>query len=215
MAFHHANFPPSASLPSPDTEGRLTLHVPAPTDVWRKPPSHDVFGAPIVYQSMKVSEFKSARVSASGEWKTLYDQGGLIIVLPAKKSSASSDRLQKRWIKMGIEFYDERPMMSVVAADAWADWSLCPLEGEDEKAGKMTVAVERKRAKDGGWGPVLQVLRVGKEGVKTPIREVTWAFHDIDEDAEMWVGMFGAKPTESDVEELVVRLEGFEVEMRS
>lgn len=137
-------------------------------------------------------------------------------MLPATKSSTDvTERAQKRWVKAGIEFYDGKPMMSVVAADRWADWSLLPLEaGEDEKEGKMTVVVEREREEDGEFGSVLRVLKVGRDGKRTPIREVTWAFHDADEEAEMWVGMFGAKPTESEVEELVVRLEGFEVERR-
>lgn len=35
-------------------------------------------------------------------------------------------------------------MMSVVAADEWADWSLLPLSKEDEAKGSMTVAFERE-----------------------------------------------------------------------
>jgi regulation of enolase protein 1 (concanavalin A-like superfamily) len=60
-------------------------------------------------------------VSETGEWSTLYDQGGLILVLPAKKSGT-----QKRWMKTGIEFYHNKLCMSVVAADGWADWSFSP-----------------------------------------------------------------------------------------
>lgn len=102
--------------------------------------------------------------------------------------------------------------MSVVAADLWADWSLLPLSAEGEKEGRMSVVVEREQ-EEGGWSSVLKISLVGKEGA-TPIREVTWAFHDLDEGAEMWVGMAVAKPTVGEEEELVVRFEGFEIEMR-
>ena len=104
--------------------------------------------------------------------------------------------------------------MSVVAADQWADWSLLPLSEADEKDGKMTVEMEREQEKDGSWGSVLRILLVGENGEKMPIREVTWAFHDVDESEEMWVGMMAAKPTKDEREELIVTLEGFAIQYR-
>lgn len=104
--------------------------------------------------------------------------------------------------------------MSTVAADLYADWSLLPLSKEDEEKGTMTVEVEREREEDGSWGGVLRILLVGKDGVGVPIREVTWAFHDLDESEEMWVGMLVAKPTAGEVGELEVKLEGFEIKVR-
>jgi regulation of enolase protein 1 (concanavalin A-like superfamily) len=191
------------------TPGRKTsLRATAPTDIWRKPPNLDVFNAPIVSKSIPISSFKSVRVSASGEWSTLYDQGGLVLVLPAKKSGT-----QKRWVKTGIEFYNNKPRMSVVAADEWADWSLLPLSAEDERAGKMTVVMERE-LEGGVWNSVLRVSLVDEKGNKMPIREVTWAFHDLDETDEMVVGVYAAKPTKDDREELLVSFEGFEIEYR-
>jgi len=209
MDFKYANFPASEPLPTPDSDGKVTLKATAKTDVWRIPPAHDVFNAPFMYKSLPVSRFKSARVSVTGEWKTLYDQGCLMIVLPSTKSRPTE---QKRWMKTGIEFYKGKPMMSVVAADLWADWSLLPLSAEDEEKGRMSVVVERDE-EAGSWGSVLRVLLVGKDG-RTPIREVTWAFHDLDEGQEMWVGMAVAKPTVSEKDELVVSFECFEVELR-
>ena len=196
--------------PQPVPDGPFTIHTPAPTDIWRKPPSRDVFDAPVTYKSLPISTFKRARVTATGDWKTLYDQGGLVLVLPPKKSSS-----QKRWVKCGIEFYDGVPRMSVVAADKWADWSLLPLSGPDEAAGRMTVEVERQQEKDGRWGSVLKIYLVeGERGSRMPIREITWVFHDLDETEDMWVGVFAAKPTRDERDELVVTIEKFEVEMR-
>ena len=187
---------------------KTSLRATAPTDIWRKPPNLDVFNAPIVTKSIPISSFKSIRVSASGEWSTLYDQGGLVLVLPPKKPGT-----QSRWVKTGIEFYHNKPRMSVVAADEWADWSLLPLSEEDERAGKMTVEMEREQ-EDGEWNSVLRVSLVDGEGNKMPIREVTWAFHDLDESDEMLVGVYAAKPTKDAREDLLVEFEGFAIEYR-
>jgi regulation of enolase protein 1 (concanavalin A-like superfamily) len=211
LSFHYLNFPPNAPHPVPDANGTFTLHAPAPTDIWRKPPSHDVLNAPIIYKSLPISKFKRARITAIGEWKTLYDQGGLVLVFPSAKNSSG----KPHWIKTGIEFYNERPCMSVVAASEWADWSLLPLNSADEKAGKMTVEVEREQEKGGEWGSVLKIYLLDGEGSsKMPIREITWVFHGLDEREEMWVGVFAAKPTSDERGELVVRLEEFDIEER-
>lgn len=210
MAYKHANLPPNSTPPNPIPDGHFQIHTPAPTDIWRKPPGHDVFNAPMTYKALPISSFKRARVTATGDWKTLYDQGGLVLVLPAKKAGA-----QKRWVKCGIEFYNDVPRMSVVAADEWADWSLSPLSGADEAAGRMTVEAERDQKGDGSWGSVLRISLVDQErGRMMPIREITWAFHDLDEAEEMWVGVFAAKPTRDERDELVVNFEKFEIETR-
>jgi len=103
--------------------------------------------------------------------------------------------------------------MSVVAADEWADWSLVPLGLEDAKHGRVTVEVEREREADGKLGSVLRVFMVvnGEREKRIVVREVTWAFHDVDEDAKMWVGAFAAKPTE-DGGDLEVQFKGFSIE---
>lgn len=104
--------------------------------------------------------------------------------------------------------------MSVVAADEWADWSLLPLSKEGEVKGSMTVEFEREREEDGKWGTVLRVLLVGEDGAKMPIREVTWAFWDVDESEELWVGMYAAKPISDEREWLSVDFKDFAVERR-
>jgi regulation of enolase protein 1 (concanavalin A-like superfamily) len=146
-------------------------------------------------------------VSETGEWSTLYDQGGLILVLPAKKMGT-----QKSWIKTGIEFYHNRPCMSV-AADEWADWSLSPLPSDHEGVGKRTVEMERER-EDGVWGSALRISLVDEKGDKMPVREVTWAFHGLDEDGEILIRIYAAKPTKDERNELLVNFEKFEIEYR-
>jgi uncharacterized protein len=208
MAFNSANISSPGDL-EPTSRGKFTLRASAPTDIWRKPPNLDVFDAPIIYKSFPISAFKRVRVSATGDWKTLYDQGGLVLVLPPSKSGH-----RRRWVKTGIEFYNGKPRMSVVSADRWADWSLLPLSAEDEQAGHMTVEMEREQEPDGSWGSVLRIWLVGKDRAKVLIREVTWVFHDLEENEEMWVGTYAAKPTKDEREELVVDLQDFSIEFR-
>ncbi|KAG9233468.1 hypothetical protein BJ875DRAFT_43701 [Amylocarpus encephaloides] len=208
MAFHYANFPSSTSLPKPDSKGDVTIPVTSITDIWRKP-GIDSFNAPIIYKKIPISSFKSARVTATGAWKTLYDQGGLFLLFPSTKSTPTPKR---RWVKAGIEFYDAKPRFSVVATDLWSDWSLRPLGAADEKAGKMTVVAEREVMPDGSKGPTLNVYLVNGDGTREYVRETSWGFWDLDEREEMWVGMAGAAPTESDVQVLDVKFSGFEIE---
>ncbi|TVY36787.1 Uncharacterized protein LSUB1_G004138 [Lachnellula subtilissima] len=189
MDLQTANLIPENSSPGPDGKGTFNLLAVAPTDVWRKPPNIDNFNAPIIYHSIPISSFKSAHVTAKGEWMTLYDQGGLFLVLPPKKGGE-----QKRWIKSGVEFYQGKPMMSVVAADEWADWSLLSLATRgEERNGSVTVEF----------------------GVKTPIREISWAFWDVDESEELWIGMYAAKPISDARDTLAVHFEDFVVDVRT
>jgi len=146
MEFQTANLIPSNANPGPFDTGKFKLRAVSPSDIWRKPPNLDNFTAPIIYKALPISTFKSARVTAKGPWKTLYDQGGLFLVLPPKTGGS-----QKPWVKSGIEFYQGKPMMSVVAADQWADWSLLPLSRESEEQGSMTVEFEREKEEDGSW----------------------------------------------------------------
>lgn len=55
------------------------------------------------------------------------------------------------------------------------DWSLLPLSPKDERAGTMTVMMQREY-KRGEWSSVLRVSLVDEKGDKMPIREITWAF---------------------------------------
>ena len=104
--------------------------------------------------------------------------------------------------------------MSAVAADEWADWSLLPLSSEAEEEGKMTVELEREQEEDGKWGSVLRISLVDGKGVRMMIRQITWVFHDLDEESVIEVGVFVAKPTVDDIEELKVDFEGFEIVYR-
>ncbi|KAF3403649.1 Uncharacterized protein F1880_009621 [Penicillium rolfsii] len=167
-----ASVPGNGGSPPPE----FTISAPSSTDVWAKPPSTIRFSAPILYQSMPLQSFKRARVSINAQWKYLYDQGGLIIVL--RKADGS-----QKWVKAGIELTHGKPHLGVVAKDQWADWSLLPVP-----SGGGAATIEMVKEEDGSMWIYLV------EGVqKSPIREVTWVFEE-NQVEELWVGVYAARP---------------------
>lgn len=207
--WHYANYESSISPADLVAQKTFTLTTSSPTDIWRKPPATDVFSAPIVYESFPISAFRRAKLTVTAQWRTLYDQGGIVIVLPPKAGGT-----QKRWIKAGIEFYLGKPFMSVVATNEWSDWSLLPLTGADAEEGKVTIEVERDTKVNGELGPVLRILVNSSDGGRVPIREVTWGFWGASKDSEeMWVGAFAAKPTPDERQEFEVQFSEFAIEI--
>ena len=134
----------------------------------------------------------------SSEWKTKFDQGGLLLVLPPHKPTKDGeekdwDRHNRRWIKTGIEVFEGRPNVSTVACDRWADWSLAPLPSTTSESHKATVEITRE-VENGEKTSTLWVHYVDLEsGEKRPLREVAWAFEDDSGDCE--IGVYTAKPT--------------------
>ena len=216
----------SDNLPTSMSYDPLTIHARPKTDLWRKPPHTDIDNAPTILISTPIDlhRFHSARVTVSANWNTLYDQGGLVLFIPDEENTA-------KWVKTGIEFVWGKPYVGTVATSRWSDWSLVPLE--KEKDGKVTIQVERE-VKQGERVESLWIYIVDEEtGEKMGIREITWWFrHDIlnqenskvvtpkDEPEHrcLLVGVYAARPTVPEGEgreheELVVKLEGFQVKL--
>ncbi|KAJ9292606.1 hypothetical protein DTO271G3_8578 [Paecilomyces variotii] len=161
-----------------DIPVEFTLKASPSTDVWSKPPSTNRFNAPILYKSARLSSFKRARVALTANWTQQYDQGGLILVIKGQGDA-------QKWIKTGIEFVDEKPNISTVVKDRWADWSLLPVP-----SGGPAATVEMVRQQDGSlWIYLVEGIQ------RVPIREVTWAFED-EGDKECWVGTYVARPSD-------------------
>jgi len=158
-------------------DDQFTVTCPPNTDVWEKPPSTHSFNAPIIYRSTTVASLKSAKVAVSADWKHLYDQGGLCLVI-----NPESDH--KQWVKTGIEYLEGQPRVSTVATDRWSDWSLRPMPAGDGSE----VTIEMASENDGSlWVYLLE----GE--MRSPMREVTW-WADVDRNAECWIGVYVAKP---------------------
>lgn len=176
----------------------FSIKAPPSTDVWAKPPSTYRFNAPILYESLPLKSFKRARVSIVAEWKVLYDQGGLIFVI-----GAQGDEAQRQWIKCGIEFTNNKPHISVVSKDRWADWSLT----EVPSGGQATTLELERDAENTLW------VYLVDGASRVPLREVTWAFEQ-EETVECWIGSYAARPASSPTDDLAVDFRDFIVERR-
>ena len=156
------------------------IFAPPKTDIWRPSPVQDDFNAPFIYTSLKSSSFKRIAVTVSAEWKTQFDQGGLLLTWPA------AEKNKTQWVKAGIEYFNGKPMLGVVGCDRFSDWSLCPLP----IAAATHATIEAQRV-----GQTLWIYLVFN-GERRALREVKWAFlEDREAETEMWVATYAAKPT--------------------
>ncbi|KAK7419692.1 hypothetical protein QQZ08_010779 [Neonectria magnoliae] len=183
----------------------FTLAAGPDTDIWKKPPSWDVFSAPFrAHSSGPATTFTSTSVTFTTTYAQQYDQAGILLTL----THASAGR---KWIKAGIEFYNGTARLSVVACDAWADWSVASAAGaEDIVAGakSVTIAVEKDTS---GLGSSLWVYVVDGE-TKTPLREICWVYgRDGGEGWELEVSALAARPDKEIDSELEVKFEDFDV----
>jgi regulation of enolase protein 1 (concanavalin A-like superfamily) len=183
----------------------IVLKVPANTDIWRTPPKHNAFNAPIIAESLSLSLFRSARVTISlPHWSQKFDQGGFFFLLGPELS----DSLDHQWIKTGIEVYEGAPFVSVVATDRWSDWSLVPSGGKT----KVTIELERDILEGGELGSTLWIYLLGEDGKRQPLREVSWVFKEAgDKDKVCWVGIAGARPSTATKDELEVEFSDFKI----
>ena len=157
------------------------IFTPPKTDIWRASPTQDDFNAPFIYTSIRSSNFKKMSVTLSADWKTQFDQGGLLITWPA-----ADKKKQDKWIKMGIEFFNNKPLLGVVGCDRFSDWSVGPLPISTA----THATIEAERVKQTLW------IYLIFNGERRPLREIKWAFlEDRESEAEMWVGTYAAKPT--------------------
>lgn len=168
----------------PPTTTPFTITAPSQTDIWRKPPSKDIFNAPHdLLACIPLARFSSARVTFASAWKLRYDQGGLLLHLT--KAGAAD-----RWLKTGVEFYRDRPYISTVGCDVFADWSIYPV---DRDADEYTVEV-RREGDENGMGLWVYWVRNGEH---LPVREVAWFFAD-EEGWDVAVGAMACRPAGSD-----------------
>ncbi|KFY36747.1 hypothetical protein V495_07629 [Pseudogymnoascus sp. VKM F-4514 (FW-929)] len=195
--FKSTNFDGATPPPSSNS---FTISPNYPTDIWSKPgpPEVTTFDAPIIYKAIPLSKFQRARVTATADWGTLYDQGGLVFVLPSSVEGQAG-----KWIKTGVEFYNGEVFVSTVVKDRWADWSLVQagVKGGNE------VTLEMVRENDTMW-----IYAIDGEK-KIPLREVTWVLSEKEQ--EVWVGVYSATPTteRNGRGKLVVEFKDWELEL--
>lgn len=156
----------------------VTIHTPPDTDIWRPSADKNNFTAPYLYTQVKTSDFQSVSVTVQADWKTLFDQGGIVITFPSEDSPL-------KWIKAGVEYTDGAPYLGVVATESLSDWSLSPLSGSSDS---KSATFEIVRDGTDAWVYVLE------GSSRRPLRQVTWAFNG-NFPEYMHVGVYAAKPT--------------------
>ncbi|KAM6480421.1 hypothetical protein HDV62DRAFT_366331 [Trichoderma sp. SZMC 28011] len=189
----------------------FTFSAPANTDVWKKPPSHDVFTAP--YKSLSKNpfpQFKSASITFTSTYTHQFDQAGILLIFT--KPSTPTPR---KWIKAGVEHFNGQPRLSTVCCDNWADWSVADASSAAEiQAGRksVTILVERLDAHDGSC---LWVYRVDGEE-KVPMREINWPFGDNGGQGwELEIGALIARPAKDTTDSLEAKFQDFQVKWDS
>ncbi|KAM5342025.1 hypothetical protein ACJ41O_015056 [Fusarium nematophilum] len=190
-------------------ETPFTISAKPGGDIWKKPPSHDVFDAPSrTHSKAPLKTFVSVTISFTTNYTNQYDQAGLLLTFT--KPSAP-----RKWIKTGIEFFNNHPRLSTVCCDAYADWSVASVPPAEEAAivsGEKSVTVRVEREKSDS-GVCLWVYRIGEGGERTPLREICWVYGD--EGGEGWeleVGAAVARPDNSLTDELEAKFDKVEVE---
>ncbi|KAK8912812.1 hypothetical protein H634G_09332 [Metarhizium anisopliae BRIP 53293] len=184
----------------------LTFAADANTDIWKKPPAHDVFTAPYrVHSKGPTLGFKSACITFLATYTHQFDQAGILF-----KFTNGADR---KWIKSGIELFNDAPRLSTVCTDNYSDWSVsdAPCGHEVRNASRpVTISVERS---DDGTGTTLWVYHLDRDGGKTPLREITWPFGTAAGDGwEVEVAAAVARPSKDTADKLEATFTEFTVD---
>ncbi|MDR9773093.1 DUF1349 domain-containing protein [Rhizobium hidalgonense] len=130
-------------------ETGLTLTTDEKTDFWRE--THYGFTRDNGhFLCFPTTESFTAQIRIQGEFRTLYDQAGLMVRLD-----------EKRWVKTGVEFTDGEPFLSTVVTDGRSDWSVSqPFKELDDFHIRVTVAGGAMRiqaSRDGRHWPLLRL----------------------------------------------------------
>ncbi|MES5047528.1 DUF1349 domain-containing protein [Rhizobium nepotum] len=131
------------------TETGLTLTTDANTDFWREThygftrDSGHFFGVP-------TGDGFTARVRVQGEFRSLYDQAGLMVRID-----------ENRWVKTGVEFTDGERFLSTVITDGKSDWSVSqPFRQLEDFYIRITLSSGAMRIQASSDGRVWPLLRL-------------------------------------------------------
>ncbi|KAI0862725.1 hypothetical protein F4860DRAFT_471593 [Xylaria cubensis] len=198
----------------------FTLEANPGTDIWRKPPTTNVWSAPITHTtSGLLTNFRSARVTFWAPWTERYDQAGLVFVPRRASSSPPTGTVApEKWLKTGIEYYLGEPQLSTVGCDRWADWSIGPLTKPVDPEQGLTLEARRESDENGKSVWIYRLIldeSTGEEIERIALREVTWILADEDEDdGKGWVldiSPLIARPEKNTTEPLCADFKDFTV----
>ncbi|ACI58938.1 hypothetical protein GGI64_005047 [Rhizobium leguminosarum] len=127
----------------------LTITTDEKTDFWRE--THYGFTRDSGhFLAFPTTESFTAQIRIQGEFRTLYDQAGLMVRLD-----------ESRWVKTGVEFTDDEAFLSTVITDGRSDWSVSqPFKELEDFRIRVTVAngaLRIQASRDGRRWPLLRL----------------------------------------------------------
>ena len=130
-------------------EAGLTLTTDEKTDFWRE--THYGFTRDSGhFLAFATADSFTAQIRVQGEFRTLYDQAGLMVRID-----------EKRWVKTGVEFTDGEAFLSTVVTDGKSDWSVAqPFKELEDFRIRVTVkngAMRIQASRDGSFWPLLRL----------------------------------------------------------
>ncbi|KAK2608637.1 hypothetical protein QQS21_002866 [Conoideocrella luteorostrata] len=185
----------------------LTFAADPDTDIWKKPPTHNVFTAPYRPHSTGPSlKFISATLTFIATSTHQFDQAGILLSF-----TKDSDR---KWIKSGVELFNDAPRLSTVCTDNYSDWSVSDApRGDEIRSGCKPVTITVERQED-ELGLSLWVYHLDGSR-KTPLREITWPFGTAGEGWELEVSAAIARPFKDTEDKLEATFQNFDVKWKN
>ena len=130
-------------------ETGLTITTGEKTDFWRET-YYGFTRDSGHFLAFPTADSFTAQIRIQGEFRTLYDQAGLMVRID-----------EKRWVKTGVEFTDGEPFLSTVVTDGKSDWSVAqPFKELEDFRIRVTVADGAMRiqaSRDGSFWPLLRL----------------------------------------------------------
>ena len=130
-------------------ESGLTMTTDAKTDFWRET-YYGFTRDSGHFLGFATGDSFTATIRIRGEFRTLYDQAGLMVRIDDTK-----------WIKTGVEFTDGELFLSTVITDGKSDWSVSqPFKELEDFYIRVTVnngAMRIQASRDGKFWPLLRL----------------------------------------------------------
>jgi hypothetical protein len=127
----------------------LTMTTDAKTDFWRET-YYGFTRDSGHFLGFAAGDSFTARIRIRGEFRTLYDQAGLMVRIDETK-----------WVKTGVEFTDGELFLSTVITDGKSDWSVSqPFRELEDFYIRVTVnngAMRIQASRDGKFWPLLRL----------------------------------------------------------
>ncbi|PHH65081.1 hypothetical protein CDD81_3479 [Ophiocordyceps australis] len=195
----------------------FTIAADPNTDIWKKPPAHNVFTAPYkTHSKHATTAFRSASLTFNAPYHHQYDQAGFLLIFhpPSQPAHAPAALSHRKWIKAGVEVFNGAPSLSVVGCDSWADWSVADVPPA-AAAAPLTMRIEREVEASGSCLWIHHVRRQESTGqeVKVPLRQLCWPYGEAAGDGWMLeVAAAVARPSKTTTDSLCATFCDFDVE---